>query len=246
MAVGASIGGPLDADRGIIQSPPNLPGWNNIPLKTILEDRLRLPTRIEHDAAACGLAEFYWGAGRGTTRLIYLTCGTGFGVGLVLDGKIYRGSAGRSLEIGHARHRDDGPEAFGKRGSVESFCAGASLGKLASWRFPHRWPTPSSAETLTQLWQSGDPDAAEIIALNAKSVGEVCANLADFLRPDAILLGSLATHLGQPWLEMVRAQFREEVLPNTACRIEPAALGQRLQDCSALVAAVASLEGLRP
>lgn len=240
LAVGASIGGPLDAERGIIQSPPNLPGWNDIPLKSILQDRLRLPTRIEHDAAACCLAEFHWGAGRGTTRLIYLTCGTGFGAGLVFDGKIYRGSAGKSLEIGHARYRDDGPEAFGKRGSVESFCAGASLGKLAAWRFPERWPAPPSAEEISQLWQTGDRDATEVIAINARAVGEVCANLADFLRPDAILLGSLAMHLGQPWLDIVRAQFRAEVLPDAACRIDPAGLGQRLQDCSALVVAVST------
>jgi glucokinase len=239
LAAGVSIGGPLDADHGIIQSPPNLPGWNNIPLKSTLEQRLHLPTKIEHDAAACCLAEFHWGAGRGAARLIYLTCGTGFGAGMVFDGKIYRGSGGRSVEIGHARFREDGPEAFGKRGSVESFCAGASLGKIATWRFPHRWPAPPSAEELAKLWQTSDRNAAEVITINAKAVGEVCANLGDLLRPDAILLGSLAIHLGQPWVEIVRDQFRAEALPDTAtCRIEPAGLGIHLQDCAALVVAV--------
>jgi glucokinase len=238
VALGASIGGPLDADRGVIQSPPNLPGWDDIPLKTILQQRLRFPTRIEHDAAACCLAEFHWGAGRGANRLIYLTCGTGFGAGLVFDGKIYRGAGGKSLELGHARFRDDGPEAFGKRGSVESFCAGASLGKLAAWRFPHRWPTAPTAEQLAQFRQNGDQDAAKVAAMNARAVGEVCANLSDLLRPDAILLGSLALHLGQPWLDIVRAKFRAEALAAASCRIEPAGLGARLQDCSALVVAV--------
>ncbi|MGD0542339.1 MAG: ROK family protein, partial [Tepidisphaeraceae bacterium] len=238
-ALGASIGGPLDAVGGIIQSPPNLPGWNDIPLKSILEQRLHLPTRIEHDAAACCLAEFHWGAGRGASRLIYLTCGTGFGAGLVFDGKIYRGSGGKSVEIGHARYRQDGPEAFGKRGSVESFCAGASLGKIAVWRFPHRWSAPPAAEELAELWHSGDRDAADVIAINARAVGEVCAYLGDLLRPDAILLGSLAVHLGQPWVEIVRDRFHAEALPDTAyCRIEPAGLGVRLQDCAALVVAV--------
>jgi glucokinase len=242
-AVGASVGGPLDAERGIIQSPPNLPGWNDIPLKTILQDRLRLPARVEHDAAACCLAEFHWGAGRGTSRLIYLTCGTGFGAGLVFDGKIYRGAHGRSLEIGHARFRPDGPEAFGKRGSVESFCAGASLGKLAAWRFPKRWPTPAAAEELAKLWKDADRDATEVIEINAGAVGEVCANLADFLRPDLILLGSLARHLGESWLAIVRARFRAEALPDTAaCRIEPAGLGEDLQDRSALVVAISGGE----
>ncbi len=239
VAVGASIGGPLDAERGIILSPPNLPNWDNIPLRDMLHERLRLPVRIEHDAAACCLAEFRWGRGIGKSRLIYLTCGTGFGAGIVFDGQIYRGAAGRSLEIGHVRFREDGPEAFGKIGSVEAFCAGASLGKLAVWNFPDRWRTPPTSEQLAALWLAGDPDAAEIIHINAHAVGEVCANLGDLLRPDAILLGSLATHLGAKWLEIVQTQFRAEALPDTAtCPIEPAGLGPRLQDCSALVVAV--------
>ncbi|HEY1921219.1 MAG TPA: ROK family protein [Tepidisphaeraceae bacterium] len=238
-AAGVSIGGPLDAQQGIIQSPPNLPGWQQIPLKAILQEKLQLPIRIEHDAAACCLAEFHWGAGRGASRLIYLTCGTGFGAGIVIDGKIYRGSAGKSVEIGHARFREDGPEAFGKRGSVESFCAGASLGKIAAWKFPNRWPIPPTSEELAKLWQTNDHEATEVITINARAVGEVCANLGDLLRPDAILLGSLAMHLGNSWVEIVREKFREEALADTAtCRIEPAGLGARLQDCAALVVAV--------
>jgi glucokinase len=241
VAVGASIGGPLDAEHGIILSPPNLPGWDHVPLRDTLQDRLRLPTRIEHDAAACCLAEFRWGRGIGKSRLIYLTCGTGFGAGIVFDGEIYRGAAGRSLEIGHARFRDDGPEAFGKIGSVEAFCAGASLGKLAVWKFPARWKHPPTSEELANLWRTGDPNATEIIQINARAVGEVCANLGDLLRPEAILLGSLATHLGPEWIEIVRARFHAEALPDTAaCTIAPAGLGPRLQDCSALVVAVSA------
>jgi glucokinase len=238
LSVGASIGGPLDAENGIVQSPPNLPGWDQIRLKEILENRLRLPVKIEHDAAACCLAEYTWGAGRGTSRLIYLTCGTGFGAGFVIDGRIYRGAHGKSLEIGHARFRDDGPEAFGKRGSIEAFCAGASLGKIAAWKFPSRWPTPPTAEELVNLWQSSDPTAAQVIELNARATGEVCANLADFLHPDAILLGSLAKHLGEKWIALVLEKFCSEALPDTLTRIEPAGLGDRLQDCSALAVAV--------
>jgi glucokinase len=241
VAVGASVGGPLDAEQGIVLSPPNLPGWDHIPLRDTLHERLRLPARIEHDAAACCLAEFRWGRGIGKSRLIYLTCGTGFGAGIVFDGEIYRGAAGRSLEIGHARFRDDGPEAFGKIGSVEAYCAGASLGKLAVWKFPDRWKHPPTSEELADLWIAGDRDAAEIIHINASAVGEVCANLGDLLRPDAILLGSLATHLGPKWVEIVRTRFRADALPDTAaCPIEPAGLGPRLQDCSALVVAVSA------
>ena len=89
-AIGVSIGGPLDADRGIIHSPPHLPGWDALPLKDRLEEQLRLPVVVEHDAAACALAEFRWGTDSEARYLVYLTCGTGCGAGLVLDGRIHR------------------------------------------------------------------------------------------------------------------------------------------------------------
>jgi glucokinase len=238
--IGVSIGGPLDAPRGVIHSPPNLPGWDNVPLKTLLESELGAPVRIEHDAAACALAEYRWGAGQGATRLVYLTCGTGFGAGLIFDGQIYRGAGGRSVEIGHARYRDDGPSAFGKVGSNEAFGAAEALGRLAAWRFPARWPVAPAPVEVAELASRGDAYATEVIALNARAVGDVCAMLGDLLRPDVILLGSLARYLGDAWVEAVRARFVGEVLADTAaaCRIEPAGLGNRLQDCSALVVAI--------
>jgi glucokinase len=241
LGIGVAIGGPLNAETGVVLSPPNLPGWDRIPLKRILEERLKLPARIEHDAAACCLAEFTWGAGRGASRLVYLTCGTGFGVGLVFDGKIYRGAAGASPEVGHSRLRKKGPEGFGKRGSVEGFCAGASLGKIAAWKFPKRWQNPPGTEELANLWQVGDGDAAAVIEINAKAVGQVCANLADLLRPEAILLGSLALHLGEKWVRLVKDQFEGEALDASQCRVEPAGLGGKLQDCSALVVGAAAI-----
>jgi glucokinase len=242
-AAGVSIGGPLDADRGVILSPPNLPGWDAIPLRTILRERLKIPVGLEHDAAACCLAEYRWGAGQGATRLIYLTCGTGFGAGIVIDGRIYRGAGGASPEIGHARFREDGPTAFGKTGSVEAYCAGASIGKLAAWKFPERWPEPPTTEQIAALAQSGDSEALQVLHINASAAGEVCANLADLLRPEKILLGSLSSHLGDSWVQRVREQFLAEALESTsrACSIEPAGLGARLQDYSALVVAVSLL-----
>ena len=106
--LGVAIGGPLDAQRGIVYSPPNLPGWDKVPLKQRLSDALHLPVSVEHDAAACALAEYHWGAGRGAHSVVYLTCGTGFGAGFVLAGRIYYGRNGRPSDLGHIRYRKDG------------------------------------------------------------------------------------------------------------------------------------------
>ena len=239
-AVGVSIGGPLNAASGIVLSPPHLPGWDAFPLKERLEQALQLPVAVEHDAAACGLAEYTWGAFAGSKRMIYLTCGTGFGAGIILDGKAYRGANGHSVEIGHGRFAEDGPELFGKRGSIEGYCAGAGIPLLAAIKYPERWAKqpPSTAE-LAALARQGDEQAIAIIECNGRSVGQVCANLADLLFPEVILLGSLARHLGEPWIKSVRTRFAEEAHPHAqGCRIEPASLADRLQDLSALVVAL--------
>ncbi len=244
VGVGVAIGGPLDCAKGVIHSPPNLPGWDGIELKALLANALGLPVRVEHDAAACALAETRWGLGRelgDSPTLIYLTCGTGFGAGLILHDKVWHGRNGQTPEIGHIRLSEDGPVAFGKKGSAEAFCAGASLPRIAAWRYPERWKDhPPQGPQLNDLWKAGDAEATAVVELHAAMTGRVCAILADLLIPDAIVLGSLAMHLGFDWLTLVRQTFIDEALPANAaaCRLEPSQLGQRLQDLSSLAVAL--------
>jgi glucokinase len=237
---GVAIGGPLDAESGVVYDPPNLPGWHAIKLSAQLEQKLGLHVDIEHDAAACALAEYYWGAGKAATRLAYLTCGTGFGSGFVFDGKIYRGARGNNSEVGHVRLSPDGPTAFGKAGSAEAFCSAGSLPKLAAWMFPRRWRTrPPLPSELASLNREGDEEASAVLNRNATAVGNVCAMLADLLRLDLILLGSLGRYLGRSWVKTVKEEFSAEAHPisRKLCKVRAAGLGKRLQDCSALAVA---------
>lgn len=243
--VGVSIGGPLDSRAGVIHSPPNLPGWDAIPLADRLSRSLERPVKVEHDAAACALAEATWGVGQSfgdQPTLLYLTCGTGFGAGLVLAGRAWYGRGGRSPEVGHIRLAEQGPTAFGQIGSAEAFCAGASLPKIAAWKYPGRWSDrPPDGRQLKELWDQGDADATEVISLNARMTGRVCAMLADSLMPDVIVLGSLARYLGDGWLTLVRRTYENESLSDASGGRAPvvaSALGTRLQDLSALAAAM--------
>lgn len=238
-SIGVSIGGPMDAKNGIIQSPPNLPGWDNIPLKRILEEKLSLPVHVDHDAGACTLAEYYWGSAKGLHSVVYLTCGTGFGIGIVIDGKIYYGAQGHNCEIGHARYAAEGPVAFGKAGSFESYCAGASLGKIASWKFPDVWSKPPTSEEIGKLAEAGNCEALQVVEINARAVGMACSLIADMLYPDIIILGSLANHLGKRWIDKVKSVFHDEVLLDAGkvCKITPSVLGKQLQDYSAIAVA---------
>lgn len=236
-----SIGGPLDVEAGIVNSPPNLPGWDAIPLKRLLEERFALPVHIEHDGNAGALAEWKFGAAQGAKNVIFLTMGTGFGGGLILDGRLYRGTTCLAGEVGHVRLANEGPTAFGKQGSWEAFCSGTGIARLASLRFPDRWgECIVFAKELARLAEEGDPDALAVFDEAGRYLGAGLAMLLDVLNPEVIVIGSLAVRLGDLVLGPAREVMAEEALPGAfaACRLVPAALGERLGDVASLCAAL--------
>ncbi len=243
-AVGASIGGPLDTLRGLVQSPPHLPGWDNVPLAELLESSLHLPAVVEHDAVACLLAEWFWGAAAEATHAAYLTCGTGCGAGLMVQRRIVRGPAGRTPEFGHVRLAPDGPEMFGKSGCLESFAAGAGVAALAPFMFPEHFAGPVEPARLVELRDSGDSAADAVLAESARRLGQACAILADLFSPQVVVLGPLARRFGAAWVEQVRAGFAAEALPINArdTRIVPYQL-DNMQDLSPVAACRFRLEG---
>ena len=235
-AIGVAIGGPLDAYRGVVLAAPHLP-FQNFPLLERLTADCTLPVSVHHDAAACALAEWRWGFDAGVQGLAYLTCGTGFGVGLVLGGVVRYGSSGHSPEIGHVRYRDDGPDIFGKPGCFEGFGSATALRLLAQERDPEVLGR-MSPEQIAREARGGNTIAAKILRQNERAVGAACALLADLLVLDVIVLGSLSHYLGESWVDAVRRTFEQEALPANArhCRIRAAMTG--VQDLSGLAAAV--------
>lgn len=239
--VSVSIGGPLAIEAGIIKSPPNLPGWDEIPLKSKLEEETRLPVYIEHDGNAGALAEWYFGAARGARNVIFLTAGTGFGGGLILNGELYRGTCDLAGEVGHLRIADDGPVAFGKAGSWEGLCGGAGIARLAAMRVPSRWREGGvTTRDLAELARAGDRDALDVFEEVGRHLGRGLALLIDILNPEVIVIASLAVRLGEMVLGPARRVIKREALPDAAaaCRIVPAELGERLGDVAALCAAI--------
>lgn len=138
-AIGISCGGPLDSRQGLILSPPNLPGWDNVPITAWLRQRTGAPAYLQNDANACALAEWRFGAGRGCQNMIFLTFGTGLGAGFILNGKLYAGANDMAGEVGHVRAAPDGPVGYGKRGSFEGFCSGGGIAQLSGGGAPGRW-----------------------------------------------------------------------------------------------------------
>ena len=241
--VGVSIGGPIDLKAGRLLNPPHLPGWENFAIKATLISLLELPCYVEHDGNAGALAEWLFGAGQGLESLIYLTAGTGFGAGLILDGRLYRGTSSMAGEIGHVRASEHGPEMFGKHGVFESFCGGTGIGKLARQNFPAlatRLGPEYGLKELAEAARAGEVAAIELLQQSGTYLGRALALLADLLNPQLIIVGSLGLRLGDLWLQPAMAEFEREALPAAfaACRVSTAQLGEGLQDVAALCAAI--------
>jgi glucokinase len=238
-AIGVSIGGPMNFSTGTIYSPPNLPGWDAIPLKRMLEETFGVPAYVEHDAKAGALAEWLFGAGRGFKDVVFLTFGTGLGAGLILDGRLYRGANDSAGFVGHWRIAEDGPYVWGKSGSWEGYSSGAGLAALPHYLYPGCFPAQTSAADVIQRARAGEAQAKAIIERSAKALGQGIALIIDLINPQIIVLGSLAVRAGDLFLPVVEQVVAQEAAPEgrSICQIVPAALGEQIGDMAALCAA---------
>lgn len=248
-SIGISCGGPLDSRRGVIMSPPNLPGWDNVPIVSILSDEFGIPAAIHNDANACALAEWTFGAGKGSRNMAFLTFGTGLGAGLIIDGRLYSGTNDNAGELGHIRMSDFGPVGYGKSGSFEGFCSGGGIRQLAqslvkerlqmgqtvSW-CPDGDVEKINAKVVADAAGQGDPLAREIFDISSRYLGAGLSILIDILNPELIVIGSIYARnedMMRPVMEKVIAR---EALPlaSEVCKVVPAALGESIGDYAAL------------
>jgi glucokinase len=239
-AVGISCGGPLDSKAGKIQSPPNLPGWDDVPICQLISEKTHIPCFLENDANACALAEWTWGAGRGTRNMIFLTFGTGLGAGLILDGKLYSGTSGLAGEVGHIRLAENGPIGYGKEGSWEGFCSGGGL----SAQYRNLFGEDKSGKSICKSANNGDKKALTIINTSAEYLGRGIAILADIINPEKIIIGSIFSRDEQLFREKMEEAITRESLPQTAqdCSVVTAELDENLGDMAALGVALNGLK----
>ena len=255
-AIGISCGGPLDSRTGVIMSPPNLPGWDNIPIVRILSEEFGVPAAVHNDANACALAEWLFGAGKGTRNMVFMTFGTGLGAGLILDGKLYTGTNDNAGELGHIRLEGFGPVGYGKAGSFEGFCSGSGIEQLARSMVKERLQMGNSvpwcpdgnldgitAKAVADAMREGDPLAKRVYGISARQLGKGLSIVIDILNPEVIVIGSIYARnedIFKPLMEEVLAQ---EALPlaNKVCKVVPAALGESIGDYAALSIAASIL-----
>lgn len=249
-AIGISCGGPLDENKGVILSPPNLPDWDHIAITDLLRQRFGIPAYLCNDANACALAEWKYGAGRGTRNMVFLTFGTGLGAGLILDGKLYSGTNGMAGEVGHIRMSDHGPVGYGKAGALEGFCSGTGIAQLGKTLALERLQVGKSlpycknhaeldginAKVLAEYANQGEPVALEVYRICGEMLGRGLAILADVLNPEAIVIGSIFQRSENLLREHIEKALKRDALPSSAsvCRVLAAELGDEIGDFAAL------------
>ena len=234
-SIGISCGGPLDSQRGVILSPPNLPGWDNVPIVKFFADRFHVPVHVQNDANACALAEYRFGAGRGTRNMVFMTFGTGLGAGIVIDGKLYSGTNDNAGEIGHIRLAPTGPVGYNKEGSAEGFCSGAGIARLAKIR---KGLDLTTKEIFARV-RAGDPDCTEVFRESAEKLATILAFTIDILNPEVITLGGVFMRNADLFMPIIDPILDREALPlaRKVCRIVPAGLGESVGDYAALAVA---------
>ena len=243
--IGISVPGSLDRTGTRLLGPPNLAGWDDVPLAAWLEDELGRPVRLENDANAAALAEWKFGAGQGFQDLVYLTMSTGVGAGLILEGRLHRGVGRGAGEVGHARVCwDDDAElcGCGARGCLEAYVGGASWTRRLAERMPS--PDQATPEGIVAAARRGDPLALEEMGRFNRYLARGIVNLGFTLAPQAVILGTIAAAAGEdlclaPIRDLVRRDLWSVLAEGLA--ILPASLGDELPERAGLGVA---LEGV--
>ncbi|QHG15178.1 ROK family protein [Nostoc sp. ATCC 53789] len=244
-AIGVSFGGPVDASMGTVRLSHHVAGWENIPLKELLENEFGVSVGVDNDANVAALGEHRFGAGQGYDSLFYITVSTGVGGGWILNGQPWRGAGGMAGEIGHIVVDPAGPVCLcGKRGCVERLASGPYMAQNVREILenePQRRGGLRDGEVLrglvggdltlltgqlvSEAAAAGDDLAKEVLRKAAWALGVGIGNVANLMNPQRFVLGGGVTKAGEDFWRVVRQVAQETALPEVDFEIIPAVLG---------------------
>lgn len=234
IGIGIGIAGQVDFPRGIVRNLTNVPGWKNVALKGLIERRLFIPAYVDNDVNVMALAEFYKGAGRGCRNIVCVALGTGVGGGIIIDGKLYRGSTSTAGEIGHIPINEVGPRCnCGGRACIESYIGARYLTRDLGGLTP---------EEAYRAARRGDRRARRFWEKTAVRLGIMLSGVINLLNPDRVVIGGGVAQAGGFLFKPLKATIKRRAMPLQATRVKivKAALGT---DAGIIGAAIlASLE----
>ncbi len=255
-AAGVGIPCTIDRERGVAIASVNL-DLADVPIRDLLAERLGLPVFVDNDANLAALAEHRFGAAQEASNAVMLTIGTGIGGGLIIDGRVYRGSTGAGAELGHTVIEADGPECQGNcpnRGCVESLASGTALAREAV-AVAERSPDSVLGRALaggsdleggevTEAALAGDEPARGVLELIGTRIGVALSSFANVFDPDVIVIGGGVSAAGELLVAPARDELAARALPPmNRTPVVAAALGPDAGMIGAAAMAQLELEG---
>ncbi|GAA3415978.1 ROK family protein [Streptosporangium vulgare] len=237
-AVGVTVPGPVDIDRGIVVSPPIMPGWDQFPIRDWLGDKLGLAAWLGNDANAIALGEYRYGAGKGHRNMVYVKLGSGIGSGIIMGGVLQHGDGGCAGDVGHLPVPGQTlPCRCGNIGCLEAVAGGFALARVAeeiadsgrsSVLAAMRENGPLNAAALARAAEHGDHEALEVLQLAGAQIGEVLAFVVSLLNPSQLVIGGGLSYSGDVLLSSVRKSLYARALPLASrdLLVRRAALGE--------------------
>lgn len=244
------VPGPVLTTPGTVRQPPLMPGWDQFPIRTHLQDLWELPVSVANDAELGALGEWAYGAAQEENNLVYIKAGSGIGAGLLLNGRIYHGESGAAGEIGHITVQEPGSLCTcGNYGCLETIAGGNAIlrrafeaariapdSKLAEYLSAGN----ASALQVAQAAAEGDPAALQIITEAGTCIGVAVASLINLINPGLVVIGGGLAQIGEPLLGPIRFTVQQRCLSAAAetVRIETAGLGLRSTSMGAVAQAL--------
>jgi predicted NBD/HSP70 family sugar kinase len=247
-AAGATVPGLVDQESGVCVLAPNL-AWQDVPLREVLQDELRVPVVVNNITQASAVAEGRVGAARGVRSYVWLYVGSGVGAGIVIDGKLFHGQSGFSGEIGHCPVSEDGPLCgCGRRGCLETVASAMALLRAAQDAIEGKQATRLSrvegrldVAGIAAAAAEGDAVAKRILAHTSEHLGRGISFLLNILNPEMIVLGGPAIEAGEPFLHAVRASVAHHALLPHGVAIVPSTLADRAELTGSVLLAMESI-----
>jgi glucokinase len=241
-AVGLGFPGNTNGPAGIVLVCANLPAWDHVPLRDIVSTRLGLPVMLDNDTNLCAVGEHRFGAGRGVKNMVYLTFSTGYGIGIIINDRLYVGHTGTAGELGHVIIEVGGPPCTcGKNGCIMAYACGIGISRMAYEQVDAGVNTllraaasPDrrriSGEQIAAAADQGDAVAAAILHKAGYYAGVGLSMIVQILNPELIVIGGGLTRIGSRLLDPAMAAMREHTQPQMwdSARVVPWQLGDDL------------------
>lgn len=236
-AIGFGFPGQIDYQAGVVRLLPNMPGWVEVPVAKIMEEKFGITTKLDNDVRVATLGELKYGAGKGCQNLVCITVGTGIGSGLVFNGKLIRGAKNAAGEIGHIKlTMGDGPICgCGDYGCFEAYASGPSIVAEAkeyikggkSSKFKELATEELSPYIVAQAALQGDAVAKRIFTKMGEIIGLGLTSVINLLNPERVIIGGGVADAGDILFNPVKETIAKRAMPIQASSVEivPALLG---------------------